>query len=192
MRSFTLTNGVTLSLIALALLAVPQARADTYTDGTLNFSVSFGGPAPTSGSFVYDDTMNALISYTVVWDGTTFPDFPSFFPGDTLSQLTASGHWCAMATSATTVAPGNPLGCAVEPSYFEIGDAIDSFIPGTYTDATSSADGTFTVSTTTVTSSVPEPSTLALLSTALAGLAFGKFRTNRRGRRLRPRQPEAA
>src|SRR5579864_4297441 len=117
MRSFTLTNGLTLGLILLALLAVPitQARADAYTDGTLTFAVSSGSPIPT-GSFVFDDTTNVLTSYTVIWDGTTFPDFPSFLFGDSLSQLTASGYWCAAASNPASFSPG----CPVESYYFAI------------------------------------------------------------------------
>src|SRR5215472_4363155 len=83
--------------IVLALLVVcgaPVAHADSFTDGTLHFTVTSGSPAPT-GSFVFDNTTNMYTSFKVDWDGAVF-DFGSEFNGSN-AVLENSGSWCATA-----------------------------------------------------------------------------------------------
>ena len=65
-----------LSTVLLALIVVPGVQANSTTTYKVNFNLSYGSPLPTSGSFVYDNTTNQFLSFTMHWDGWTF-DLPS-------------------------------------------------------------------------------------------------------------------
>jgi len=114
--------------LILVAIAAPNMRADSFTDGTLNFTVVGGGPAPT-GSFVFDNTTSTFTSFTVSWDGATWDfvgvatslgAFPSIPTGPTPSAWIA----CGPATTSLTCAeppkishcffrhPSPPLWCS--------------------------------------------------------------------------------
>ena len=69
-----------ISWIALAALfaaiGMPIARADSYIDGNMQFTVTGGNvaEAPT-GSFVYDATTNLFNSIEIIWQGEIYFDF---------------------------------------------------------------------------------------------------------------------
>jgi hypothetical protein len=60
------------ALLLLAAVGAPAAQADTYTNYTIDFTLTGGSISPTSGLFTYDDTANQFTSFTVVWDGINF------------------------------------------------------------------------------------------------------------------------
>ena len=142
-----------LALAALSLAVFsPTAHADAITDGTLTFTVGFGGPTPT-GSFVYDDTTNTWTSFTVDWDGVVF-DFGVPLNGSktTLADFNAiSPEWCGEAPDELQGTLCTAAGTFNIGSMFEIGPEP----PVTFTDETAVAFGTYTVTETAVT--VPEP-----------------------------------
>ena len=60
-RPFTARAAVFRFVFAF-FFAVPYAHADSFTDGTIDFTVTAGSPAPT-GSFVFDNTTNSTNSF---------------------------------------------------------------------------------------------------------------------------------
>ena len=175
------------ALIVLALLAVgAPAQADLITDGTLNFSASIGSPTPT-GSFVYDDTTNSVISYTLNWDGATYDlTTPLRFLSPSITTLIQPGNWCAAAQtsiSCTNIFPNVSIDDEfvfhIPNNTFFTHPPIPNF---QYISNNASALGSFTVTTAV---STPEPSALALLGAALAGLFLFRSRAHRRDRRAR-------
>lgn len=77
-------------LFLLTTIGAPNAHADSITDGTINFTVSSGSPAPT-GSFSFDNTTNAFTSVDVEWDGGGFLFSPLF--GNGVSQSSPRGEF---------------------------------------------------------------------------------------------------
>src|ERR1700746_630581 len=179
--------------IVLALLVVvvgaPVARADSFTDGTINFT-GYGMPfiAPT-GSFVFDNTTGKFTSFTVNWNGLTI-DFASAANG--LSSTIASG--CASAGVFTYLVNdacganlfgGSPLSWTGGADPVGFGEEFD-FLAGNaggiflgIHDFTSSqpfaeSSGVFTVTTSVV--PTPEPSSLALVPLGLAALLLMRRR----------------
>jgi hypothetical protein len=62
-----------LAILALALVCLSPARADTVTSGNLSFTcLGQGCLSPTSGSFDYDNTSNQFLNLTLTWDGLNF------------------------------------------------------------------------------------------------------------------------
>ena len=158
-------------VLILVAIAVPNMRADSFTDGTLNFTVGGGGPAPT-GSFVYDNTTSTFTSFTVSWDGamwdfagvaTSLGAFPSIPTGPALFAWIACGP---TTTSLTCSEPPQdfvlffaaPLSTAV---------VLGPIGPGTFLVPDAAAFGGYTVSESQV--ATPEPSSVALL---LLGIPF--------------------
>jgi hypothetical protein len=183
--------GAALGLIVPALLAgTPlQARADVSTDYTLNFTTTSGSPTPT-GSFIYDNTMNSLTSYTINWDGVAF-DFTGLFGTASLSILTSSGSWCAVANILSATTCLGEANFQIIPSNNPIPHVDDLPINTPFTNPNAIATGTYTVTTASGTA-VPEPSALALLGTALAGLILVSSRAGRRGPAPKPISRTAA
>ena len=58
--------------LLFAAISAPNVHADDDTDYTINFTLSPPGTLPTAGSFVYDNTTNTFVSFTVDWDGLVF------------------------------------------------------------------------------------------------------------------------
>src|SRR5260370_1013455 len=140
-------------LVFALCFAAPNAHADSFTDGIINFTVTSGSPTPT-GSFVFDNTTNAFTSFTVDWDGAVYDFSTSTI---TLAILGTSGGWCASGLAATTGScQGGPF------QFCSFGIFPEAF---TYTDVFATAEGTYTVTETAV--AAPEPSSLALM---LAGV----------------------
>jgi hypothetical protein len=157
--------------LILVAIAAPNMRADSFTDGTLNFTVVGGGPAPT-GSFVFDNTTSTFTSFTVSWDGATWDfvgvatslgAFPSIPTGPTPSAWIA----CGPATTSLT--------CAEPPQDFALFFSaplsttvvLGPVAPGTFLVPDATAFGGYTVSETQL--ATPEPSSVALL---LLGIPF--------------------
>lgn len=180
MRKFMCT------LFAAVVLAfyAPYANADSITDGTLNFTVTSGGPAPT-GSFTLDNTTSTFTSFTVDWDGAVF-NFAPFFNGAAGPFLTSEyllpGKWCAAGPSAISFAlqAGN---CA--PWNFTLGLEVLTTGPtveavASFADPFAGASGTYTLTETAA--ATPEPNSLVLV---LAGLGTLTFVVSRRRIRFR-------
>jgi hypothetical protein len=131
--------------LILVAIAAPNVRADSFTDGTLNFTLVGGGPAPTA-SFVFDNTTSTFTSFTVRWDGAAWM---------------ASGP---STTSRTCAEPPQDL------ALFFPGLAVvvlGPLAPGTFLVPDAAAFGGYTVSEVEV--ATPEPSSVALL---LVGIGF--------------------
>jgi hypothetical protein len=182
-------------LMVLALLpavGAPQARADLITDGTLNFTASSGSPTPT-GSFVYDDTTHSVISYTMNWDGARYDlTIPLRILSPSIDTLTQPGNWCATASSFSI-----SFSCINFPTFddtFVLQIPHNTFFahplpPVHYISADAAALGSFTVATSV---QAPEPSSLALLGPAIAGLFLSARRLNPRRRRARADREDLA
>jgi|HubBroStandDraft_4_1064222.scaffolds.fasta_scaffold116133_2 hypothetical protein len=155
--------------LILVAIAAPNVRADSFTDGTLNFTLVGGGPAPTA-SFVFDNTTSTFTSFTVRWDGaawdfagvaTSLGAFPSLPTGPTPSAWMACGP---STTSLTCAEPPQDL------ALFFPGLAVvvlGPLAPGTFLVPDAAAFGGYTVSEVEV--ATPEPSSVALL---LVGIGF--------------------
>ena len=159
------------SLVALLLLTAAVARADTIIDGTYNFTVTSGGPAPTA-SFVFDATTGGFVSFTFQWDGASFSTSNMRFGGITSSNVGSPGTWCADAEPS----PGSLCG----PSSFSMTPGFGSIfggLSGTFTNGSAVASGTYTV---TETSPVPEPSSILLFGTGVAAIVGSVRRKLRR------------
>jgi len=61
-----------LASLGLIALAARPANADTVTTYTINFTTTRGGPAPVSGSFTYDSTVQSFSNFLVTWNNTAF------------------------------------------------------------------------------------------------------------------------
>jgi PEP-CTERM motif len=160
--------------VLFVAIAAPNAHADSSTDGTINFTVSSGGPTPT-GSFVFDDTTDTLTSYTVTWDGVLFnlqPLLSSF----TLVDLEASGTWCGVASGATP-----PDGCfgPGEMTLSTLSFLVANTGTGVYTINSAVASGSYVVTATTV-APTPEPGSVALMLLGV-GVVFVMWKRIGRG-----------
>jgi hypothetical protein len=143
---------------ALAIVICASfAHADTIIDGTFNFTVTSGSPAPT-GSFMWDSTTSTWNSFTVDWDGAVF-NFAPLFPN--LAVLATSGSWDA-------AGPANVTDPITPPGNFNLNGVPTGSEFGTFTDFVAGANGTYTV---TESRTVPDTgSTFGLLSLSLIAL----------------------
>jgi hypothetical protein len=145
---------VTVLIVGFGL---PTARADTFTERTMNFRVTVGPvlDAPT-GSFVFDNTTNLFTTFEVIWDGIGFDlaacangqgepggtnecfgtsNGPASFLALTSCETTDCG-WYAIVSSQTTDAVFTMGSSQWLISGLSLGVDLDG-----------SAEGTFTVST---------------------------------------------
>jgi hypothetical protein len=173
-------------LILFVVMDAPFASADTSTDGTLSFTVSTGSiPAPT-GSFIYDNTTNQFTSFMITWDGLGFDLVSSSGSGglDSINSVALQqSFWSSAPCAGTTAATANfnvlsngaicgPLTWLAQSGNFEsnvvlFGDPSNNLISddsnGFVGPVVGSDRGSFIVSE----STVPEPSTLILVVTAI-------------------------
>ena len=165
MRKSILTIPLLL-LLLFAAIGAPAAHADSLTLGTLNFTVTGGGPNATSGSFVYDNTTSLFTSFNVEWAGTNWDFEPSllslgtvaskgFFDG--LPSISAPLPWFGFWQPVTELTTG-----------FQLNDSSQNIKVGTFFDDVL-AGGTYYTTETSATPT-PEPSTFGLM---LIGLGLG-------------------
>jgi hypothetical protein len=151
--------------VLIAAIGAPVAYADSFTDGTITFTVSSGGPTPT-GSFVIDNGTGLFTSFSVSWNGEVYdfavgllPPPPVFITG----PFPFVGTWCGVGPDG-----GNCMGDTRSGTDFGLaGPFFVTLGPpstGTALSADAIASGSYTVTETTVT---PEPSSVALM---LAGI----------------------
>jgi hypothetical protein len=158
-------------LFLLMTIGAPNAHADSITNGTINFTVSSGSPAPT-GSFSFDNTTNAFTSVDVEWDGGEFLFSPLF--GIVVPPTTTSGSWSAAGPSVTF----NQFG-AIFALFIGL-TTLSTFSGSAFTDFTDPnaiADGTFTLTS----CATSEPSSVAL---TLLGVGLVFVMRKRIGQRL--------
>lgn len=163
-----------LFVLAFIVVGIPQSRADLITDYTIDFTEtggSAGTPTPT-GTIAWDTTNNTLNSYVVSWNGQQY-DFTQSLMHLALMTLLMGGTYDSV-NSPNSQLDENYVSLVISNVTYKVNGAVDSSV--TYD---SENGGTFTVAT-------REPSALALLGTALAGLFFFRLRANRRDRQPRP------
>lgn len=173
----------TLWVIALVVIAAlaPLAHADSTTY-VINFTLTSGSIAPTSGSFTYDSTTPAFSNFIVIWDGLSFdltasannPSHDGTLCGtshtasDTFAFLSGTSP-CA--PSVTTSWRVGPFGIISEFDFFTTTNQDNSdfyiyslaHVPPGFQD---SGEGQWVISP------VPEPSSVILMSSALLAVAF--------------------
>src|SRR5215471_17454847 len=166
-----------------------NASADTITSGSLSFTCpacSFGDIAPTSGSFVYDNTTNQFLSIDVTWDGV-----PLVLNGAAIvlppptdeakAYLDLIGQGIPLTWEGISVGPAFVDGCGASPplrfAFFENRHANPNTDVGiclgwaTFPPTFDPAVGTgFVTATDLVTTTTPEPPSLLLLAAGLIGL----------------------
>jgi len=178
----------TLCVLALPLaLGARHARADLIIDGTLNFTASSGSPTPTGG-FVYDDTTNSVISYTMNWNGANYDlTTPLKILAPSLTTLTQPGDWCATASTFSISFLCTNIHNQTFEDTFALEIPNNIFFAGPtrpfqYISIDAAALGSFTVATAIA---APEPSTLALVGPAIGGLFLFARRLNPRRQGVR-------
>jgi len=143
-------------LIGGLLFALGATNAQA---GLIPYSIALSGGPGGAGTFVWDDGTNAISSLTVTLG--TFGPFPGG-PNDA-PVSTGPGAFDGIDFLAQISLPYT--------GYFDIRLETD----GTWRDAAGGRiAGTF--STSTISTSLPEPATLGLLGVALAGLGFSRRR----------------
>lgn len=150
----------------------PKARGDSYTYGTLDFTVTSGSPAPT-GSFILDNTTDTFGSFTVNWDGATYN-----FSGVLGSAIALSGYWCAEGPFySSSIACLQNLGTFAFANQLSNGLPAPAFVgasTGPFTELSAFAYGSYTTTETAV--PTPEPSSLALIMLGLVAFSLSTAR----------------
>jgi hypothetical protein len=152
--------------VLVGAICSPAVMADTI-DGTFSFTVSPGIELDPAASFVFDENTNQFTAFTVDWAGVGFDFTAAANSYSALSSCDGDDTFFQILTSPSC-SPGR-WGALLGPfaANFQFSVPPDTIVQvnevlngeGTVEES----DGTYTVSTTTV--STPEPSALALTLT---------------------------
>lgn len=160
------------AFILCAGIIAPYAYADSIENGTINFSVATGSPAPT-GSFILDTTTDTFESFNVEWDGQAWSASPLTLSSTDLNSFLSGGTWCA-------AGPANDSPClgsgAIVFFFADGAEGVFADAPYTFANFFSAATGTYSITETSAATPEPGTATLALTGLGSVGLLIAMRR----------------
>jgi hypothetical protein len=162
---------------AVCFLSPVIAHAtDVFTDYTMAFTQTSGSPAPTSGQFVYDDTINTFASFTVNWDSEVLDFTAAANAGPFTGGTCNAGSGTGPEQTLNMLTGVDPTGCSPIQQYsfvpFDADLGGSLFGPNEEAIETSDSTGTDASRGTYSVTATPEPSSLTLLALGLAALGM--------------------
>jgi len=174
-------------LLIAAFGALPAHASAVYY--TIDFTITSGSTAPTSGSFDYDSTLtDSFSNFIVLWDGLTFnltsaANSPAIFASNACigANTGALATFDELTCSTVTWSAGSDGADVPYPATFALIDSgnFATFVAQAAVDGAPNSVGGSGSLTITGQSTVPEPGTTALMLLGLGCLLLTRKRLAR-------------